>query len=482
MLVAVLVFRWERDGRLTSLLLAFSAWLLAVHFHDLSIFAALLFFFPGLNRQSWRQLVAGALAFGVGWAIFDAYGRWRYSKYPQPNERPPDSNEEVEMVIEPVSQLLTDHFGFMTVSLIIGLVLVFFALFFLRRPTGGQVVALLLLATAYVACTLLHYHIGAILLLFGAITLLRTTDRGRGWLAAMLMVFFLIALVQIFILNSTGDYPGRKLIGAMVGEPSVWPTLRFAEYSLIGFPLYSIPFVFAVIALVRRQSIPDHFLYFGIAVWAQLFAIGFFRWYVPPRYVMGALPFALLCYVAGFLYLSTIAPRIRIFVRRPLGAWLASAALVVLAVNPLAVARVVNSGYDMHPDHKGAAEFLKSIPITEQDVLIAEDVLQQTYYMGAVDYWLVNKEVASVYSIVEDDQLYDYYTHTRVIGTGKELEGILDNAVGGGDVYIIGSGENYGNQRKYMRSYGIYDVLRSDCLEEIFVGRDGNTRIWRLRK
>ena len=70
---------------------------------------------------------------------------------------------------------------------------------------------------------------------------------------------------------------------------------------------------------------------------------------------------------------------------------------LVLVVNPVQVAKAVDSGYANHPDHKGAAEFVAHLHPGPHDIIIAEDVLQQTYYLGHVDYWLVNKQVAASY-------------------------------------------------------------------------------------
>ncbi len=57
-------------------------------------------------------------------------------------------------------------------------------------------------------------------------------------------------------------------------------------------------------------------------------------------------------------------------------------ATTALVVDPMEVVASVNSGYESHPDHKGAAEFMKAQHIVDADVIIAEDVLQQTYYLG----------------------------------------------------------------------------------------------------
>ena len=93
---AACIFRWERDQRISSLLLAILVWLLALHFQNLAIFAAPLFLFPGLSRQSWRQLVAGIIAFVAGFVSFELYKPWIRAKYPSRDERPPPLEEIVQ--------------------------------------------------------------------------------------------------------------------------------------------------------------------------------------------------------------------------------------------------------------------------------------------------------------------------------------------------------------------------------------------------
>jgi uncharacterized membrane protein len=481
MLFGTLLFRWERDGSNRSLGLALLAWLIALHFHQLSIFAVFLFLFPGLISVSWRKLSAGTFAAVLGAGTFLAYQNWISDKYPQSDDRAIEIAVESSSAISPIRVILNDHLLVIVVSLVVWLAIILIGLKVAKHSLRAQIAGILLLAAAYISAIFLQYHIAVVLLGVGTITLMRLPDKNRNWLLAVLVAFAVVMAVQCIILSQTGDYPGRKLIGALVGLPSIWPTIRFSEYSPIGSGIYASIVMVAVVHLAKRQSIPDHFLFFIVAVWAQLFAVGFFRWYIPPRYVMGALPFFLLCYVAGFYYLMGKSPRLGEVMRRPSAKILIPVFMVALAVNPMALARTVNSGYELHPDHKGAAEYLLNLSMDESTILIAEDVLQQTYYMGKVDYWLVNKEVGRVYSVVIDGVLHDQYTHAITIGTGDELETILDNNTDR-EIYIIGSGENFSDQRQYMRGHGISDVLNSDRVESVFLGRDKKTRVWRVRR
>ncbi len=63
-------------------------------------------------------------------------------------------------------------------------------------------------------------------------------------------------------------------------------------------------------------------------------------------------------------------------------------------VNPVAFGNIVHTGYKTHPDHKGAAAFIMQQRLGPNDIIVAEDVLQQTYYLGHVDYWLQSRDAA----------------------------------------------------------------------------------------
>jgi hypothetical protein len=158
---------------------------------------------------------------------------------------------------------------------------------------------------------------------------------------------------------------------------------------------------------------------------------------------------------------------------------IAAAGACLLVVNPLAVAQTIDSGYATHPDHKGAAEFIESLHPGPHDVLVAEDVLEQTYYLGRVDYWLVNKTVAAQFMHDVNGERLDFYTNTPVIGTGQELQKLIERQDRGA-IYVIGSGEDQADGRRFMRAFGIYETLQSPRFQVVYRGRDGLTEIWKV--
>ena len=97
--------------------------------------------------------------------------------------------------------------------------------------------------------------------------------------------------------------------------------------------------------------------------------------------------------------------------------------------------------------------------------------------LGKVDYWLREFRDARKFAFIRDGRVLDVYTAAEVIGTGAELEAVLD-ANAGRVVYVIGSGESF---IVGVRGEGIAEVLASGRLEVAYEGRDGNTKVWKMR-
>jgi len=114
-------------------------------------------------------------------------------------------------------------------------------------------------------------------------------------------------------------------------------------------------------------------------------------------------------------------------------------------------------------------------------VIIAEDSLQQQYYLGHVDYWLNSKDIAQQFVYEKGGVARDFYTDAILIGSGAELQALLDKPDRGA-IYLIGSGENHEDGRATMRAFGIAEVMAKPEFVEIFTGRDGYTKIWKVAR
>ena len=472
---AACIFRWERNGTTIALILALIVWMLALHFHILAIFAAPLFFWPGLTRQSWPSLLKGAVAASVGLISFQLYRDWIAGKYPDSSQRPevPDG----DAVAWPLDVLASYSEWLVPLSLfvIVGL-MVQMALVVRQRGDWSQILPVLVCGAGLVGIVTLNYHLGGLLLLFGVVFWLRADDLPKFWLAAVIAIAGAVALLHLGLLYKSGEFPGRKLIGAVVGSPSVWPTLRFLVYSPIAGIVYAGAAALMLVQFARGRRLPMHFLFFCVVVWAPLLALGFVVWNIPPRYAQGQIGYFLVCAFAGLTYLMHRVSWLRNSASAYHRVVILALACVVL-VNPMMLSKTINAGYERHPDHKGAAEYIRSLGLSDDAVLIAEDSLQQAYYLGSVDYWLRQIDDVAIYAFVRDGRLIDQYTGAHVIGTGQELTEVL-NEHRDKDIYIIGSGENFVSGKRLFRGRGIDNVLTSERTQVVFTGRDGKTQIW----
>jgi hypothetical protein len=155
-------------------------------------------------------------------------------------------------------------------------------------------------------------------------------------------------------------------------------------------------------------------------------------------------------------------------------------AVVVIAANPTATFARMTSDGSQYPDHRGAAQFMRTQNITPEDIVLAEDVLQQTYYLGGVDYWLIGRKRASRYVQLVNGRIQDIYTATAVVDTGEQFHELLDSNPQR-RIFVIGSGENSRDGRREMRGKEIDELMRSDRFETLFVGTDHITKVWRAK-
>ena len=230
--------------------------------------------------------------------------------------------------------------------------------------------------------------------------------------------------------------------------------------------------------LAHRQRIPDHLLFLTLGVWIPLLQIGCFQWNPEQRYVEGQmLPLLLGAFAIGQWGCATLASRVNVPSLRMGTA--AAALLCILVIDPMRLRAAVNPTYANYPDHQGAAQFVESLHPAPGDIIVAEDPLVQTYYLGHVDYWLEDRREAATFLRKVDGRWVDEYTDTPLIGSGAQLERLV-NSRDRGAIYVIGSGENADDRNRVMRGRGIEQALDSPAFHLVYVGRDRLTDVWKV--
>jgi hypothetical protein len=471
------LFEWERSGRLRWLVGAVVTLTIGIELHTLAVTVVLLFVLPGVLRGDARKIVQGLVAAVVVMVAFLGIDAWVNSQYPVP---PPEYAADIALPSWRGSRPTSYPREFQIAVLIAGALTAVFAVHFGRKVPQRlpAVCAALLLLIASVLQMLLFYHLAVLFGLAGALVAYRAAGPivlRRLWI--FILSSAAVGLIQVTFLASR---PGSvvKLVGVLVGQPSVWPYVRVSQFSVCATLLAFCAAAWGLWRVANRQRAPDYALLALLGLWIPMFGLGLFIWDMPARYAAASLlPMLVSAFALAQHAFDWLAQRS--FGNGSLRSWRPVAALLTLAlvVEPTQVLATVNRNF---PDHRGAAQFVRSQNITPDDILIAEDVLQQTYYLGHVDYWLISRRHARLYVQLVDGVIRDFYTSTRVIDSGEQLQRVLDSYAGR-RIFIIGSGENHRDGRREMRGFGIFDVLMSDRLEEVYLGSDRKTKVWRAR-
>lgn len=474
------LFEWERTDRLRWLVGAVAGLTIGIELHALAVTTVLLFLLPGILKGEPRKIVAGLIAAVFIMVAYLAIDGWVNSQYPVP---PQEYAAGIALPGWPGSRASYPR-EFQLALLLTGALTAVFAVHFGRKVQqrlAGFCAALLLLV-ALALQLLLFYHLAVLFGLAGAVV----AYRAAGPIVLRRLCIFMLASAVVGLIQVTflASRPGSvvKLVGALVGQPSVWPYVRVSQFSLCAGALAFLATAWGVWRIANRQTAPDYSLLALLGLWIPLFVIGLFAWDMPSRYAAASLlPMLVSAFALAQYAFDWLAQRS--FSKGWLRSWQQPLAVLVtlaLVVEPTHVLAAVKPGKAMYPDHRGAAAFIRSQNIEPGDILIAEDVLEQTYYLGSVDYWLISRKHARLYVHRVDGAIRDFYTNTRVIDSGEQLQNVLD-ANAGRRIFIIGSGENQRDKRREIRGVGISEVLRSDRLEEVFLGSDGTTQVLRAR-
>jgi len=476
MLYAVFVFRWENNDSWKNAAVAFIAFLISISFQRLAIFSSFLFFFPFLTNPSVKRLFQGLLAFFSAGVIFLAYKGWMGSKYFVTLARTmPAAKADL-----PPFQLLSSIYPWAIISLLFLSLLVLFLSLRIqiqRRNHSILLASITFIIGAIAACFYLQYYAGFLLLVCGAILYLRSDGHKIPLLMLIGLMCFLFSIHFYFLHHSKAFSGAKEVLKSLAGTPSPRIMFTFFKEFPLASLLYIAPFFYAIRRLANGSKAPDHFLFFVISVGIPLLGVGFFKWAVPSRYISQVIPFFIISFLAGFYYLkSNWMPFNKTSLSK--NKVIVSLFLIIMLINPFELKHAINAGYEKFPDHKGAAVFMKNLQIGSKDLILAEDVLQQTYYLGKVDYWLKALDRAKYFVRDNEGTLVDIYTHTPLIGTGKDLENLLKDKTRG-TIYIITNGEfpKHGNSSSSLGN-GIFEVIDRYHPKVIYKGRDQITVIW----
>ncbi len=231
---------------------------------------------------------------------------------------------------------------------------------------------------------------------------------------------------------------------------------------------------------------------FVLAVVLPFLGAGIVSQWGGTRYLIEVYPFVLLLAAVGLLGALE-------WVGRRTGAWGPRGALVagiVLVLSgalgghglPQAVcAATVQHGdkvdklvYDIviYPDHASPGRFVAR-HLRPQDLVVAEDVLEQYWYAGRVDYGLRDPQRYRPFLYkATDGRFRDIYVNSISLDSGEfqRLQGELERRI-----WVITSGETYHERERHLspaQAAWLQDLTRTR--KPVFVGRDSLTKVYCL--
>jgi hypothetical protein len=465
-----LLFAWERTGKSAFLVAAVIEMGVALEFHTLSIFADWLCFLPGLLSGDARRLRQGAVAFAVIALEFLALNHWINSQYPH-------TTQALAFAVSNAPR--APGAGRLDPAWSVAMLLPALALSWYAVSERGWLPITLLTASLIAQVSRLDHL--ALLLVLAAIVIARR--RGR-LSAARLGVYFgvcaFIAALQIEYdrVHHVGTL--TQILGLMLGWPSVRPWIAISRLCRPAVLLAAAGGAVGLWQLAHRRRIPDFLLLLALGVWLPLLQIGNFYWDIPPRYAEAQImPLLIAAFACARFATQWLLSRQG---RRPAPVLAAGAAVLIAAllIDPARIASAADPTYAHYADNAGAAHFVESQHPGPRDIIVAEDALMQTYYLGHIDYWLQARDMASQFLRKVDGRWVDEYTGAPLIGTGAQLERLVERR-NRGAIYVIGSGEGMRQDgRRLMRGLGIAQVLASPAFHLVYVGRDHLTEVWKV--
>lgn len=229
---------------------------------------------------------------------------------------------------------------------------------------------------------------------------------------------------------------------------------------------------------------------FTITVILSLCGVGLMTAWGPPRYLIHLYPFVLVLAGLGLaVCTSWVADR---FERPSVAPWLAAAIALsgvigahgipdALRASDLTYADVVDPRvhmFERRPDHRGAGQYVRD-RLEAGDVVVAEDVQQQGWYAGRVDYMLrAEVDIWPFLFTGDDGQVRDVYMGAEMLWSHADFDRLFAEDPGR-RVWIITSGETAAERDYFLNDdqRALIDWL-DDTDREVFVGEDGVTRVY----
>ncbi|MEE9422708.1 MAG: glycosyltransferase family 39 protein [Gammaproteobacteria bacterium] len=300
------------------------------------------------------------------------------------------------------------------------------------------------------------------------------------------VIFTLAALSAGLVILDLGILPG---IRSMVTLPQqYWTLLNDLSPGITLLFLASLIFL----ALGNKQAKKKHAYIFAICALLPLVLIGIVKQWIPARYIVTAYPFIL---ITVGLFLHMVVGKFFSLFKLP-ARTLVTTTVLIIALTGLLGGHGAKIAYEAatltygentnqtshifraHPDHKQTGRYVAEHSKPD-DIIIAEDILQQRWYAGRVDYWLRNNENhANFLYTGSDSKLHDIYVNS-IAATPEILDTLLANE--DKRIWLITSGETYYQRKHYLnnKQQSWLDAIKKNNTP-VLTGRDNISFVYCL--
>ncbi len=133
--------------------------------------------------------------------------------------------------------------------------------------------------------------------------------------------------------------------------------------------------------------------------------------------------------------------------------------------------------YEVFPDHQGAGQFVKR-HLTENDIVVAEDMLQQYWYVGRLDYWLRSPQTHILFLYrATDNHLHDIYVSSTAL-TDSLLQELSNSKQ---RIFVITSSETAASPNYFLSPAQIEWMKNiKKNYPPCYLGKDGSTNVYCL--
>lgn len=479
----------------------------AMTFHPLSAFAALPFAVGPLVLRDARLprplsfaaavLVAGVALLYAQLVEMSAYGRWKAAR---------DVSADGPTSTDPwwrVAEFDAGPLGFAGIA--IGAALgIWLALRLPRAPARAPVrqsdapeddrlaraavIAAGALAGAFALAAQLY---GAALLAVVLLVLARVTlpDFLRGARAPLLTLAIAAAAAAAWqVATAESLYTGVRSLLAIP-----FPYLWFFGQMFLGVLLLGALVPFLRPADGEPASMPDVLRVFALIALAPFVVVGLVSQWGGMRYLIVAYPFLLLLAAVGLDRMTMqLARRFAPRVHTAIAPMLALAVVVLGVLGGHGIAQTVRAaglengdaastltfGFSRYPDHRGAGLYVRE-RLAEDDIVVAEDALQQRWYAGRVDYWLRNEVLSAPFLYRSaDGHLREIYANAVALAP-RELHQLETERAR--RIWVITSAEARDNDALALTPEQLAWLRRIEATgQPAFEGADGVSRVYCL--